>query len=280
MTDSLRIPVGPGALYVERYGFGDRPVVLLHGFGTSAFLWRAVAPLLPLGKVTAYAIDLFGYGESDRSLDADYSIDAQVEYLDRALTVLRVARADVVGIDFGAAVALALAARRPARVRTMVLINPADPARLRGSDLSELQRLAARHLLDSERGMLGATALLGPILEQGVATAERMPAALVGRYVAPYVGRDGVRHLLQLERAINDRAMERVEWEKIAQPVLVVRGDQDGWVSPDVAAALATRFVRGEHRRMSGAVRLVPEDAPDALAEVLSAWIIREFPLS
>ena len=179
MTDSLRIPVGPGALHVERYGFGDRPVVLLHGFGTSAFLWRAVAPLLPLGKVTAYAIDLFGYGESDRSLDADYSIDAQVDYLDRALTVLRVAKADIVGLDFGAAVALALAARRPARVRTMVLINPADPARLRGSDLSELQRLAARLLLDSERGMLGATALLGPILEQGVATADRMPAALV-----------------------------------------------------------------------------------------------------
>ena len=280
MTDSLRIPVGPGALHVERYGFGDRPVVLLHGFGTSAFLWRAVAPLLPLGKVTAYAIDLFGYGESDRSLDADYSIEAQVDYLDRALTVLRVERADIVGLDFGAAVALALAARRPARVRTIVLINPADPARLRGSDLSELQRLAARHLLDSERGMLGATALLGPILEQGVARADRMPAALVGRYVAPYVGRDGVRHLLQLERAINDRAMERVLWEKITQPVLVVRGDQDGWVSPDVAATLAARFTYGEHRRMSGAARLVPEDAPEALAAVLSAWINHEFPPS
>ncbi len=252
-------------------------MVLLHGFGTSAFLWRAVVPLLPLGKVTVYAIDLFGYGESGRSLDADYGIDAQVDYLDRALTVLRVASADVIGIDIGAAVAIALVARRPARVRTMVLINPPDPARLCGADLSELQRLAARHMLDSERGMLGATALLGPILEQGVATADRMPAALVGRYIAPYVGRDGVRHLLQLERAINDRALERVEWEKITQPVLVVRGDQDGWVSPDVAATLATRFPRGEHRRMSGAARLVPEDAPEALAGVLSAWINHPF---
>ena len=92
----MRIPVGPGELHVERYGFGDRAVVLLHGFGTSAFLWRDVATALPLGNVTAFAVDLFGWGESDRSGDADYGIVAQAEYLDRALTVLRIARADVV----------------------------------------------------------------------------------------------------------------------------------------------------------------------------------------
>src|ERR1019366_2164214 len=124
----VRIPIGPGAVHVERYGFGDRPVVLLHGFGTSGFLWRNVAPALPLGRVTAFAADLFGWGESDRSLEADYGVGAQADYLDRALTVLRVARADVVAVDLGCAVALALAARRPARVRSMVLVNPSDPS--------------------------------------------------------------------------------------------------------------------------------------------------------
>src|ERR1039458_5294644 len=140
----VRIPIGPGAIHVDRYGFGDRPVVLLHGFGTSAFLWREVAPALPLARVTVFAVDLFGWGESDRAPDTDYGIMAQAEYLDRALTVLRVARADVVAVDLGTAVALALAARRPSRVRSLVLLNPPDPARLRGNDLAELSRLSAR----------------------------------------------------------------------------------------------------------------------------------------
>jgi pimeloyl-ACP methyl ester carboxylesterase len=269
----VRISVGPGAVHVERYGFGDRAVVLLHGFGTSAFLWRNVAPALPLGRVTAFAVDLLGCGESDRSFDADFGVLAQAEYLDRALTVLRVARADFVAVDLGAAVALALAARRASRVRSLVLLNPPDPARLRGDDFTELKRLAARHLLDASRGMLGAAAIIGPILERSVARPERMPPALVGRYVAPFVGRDGVRHLMQLERAVNDRALDGVEWEKIAGPALVVRGGADRWVAPGVAAALATRLAHAEHRRMDGAARLIPEDAPEELAELLRSWI-------
>jgi pimeloyl-ACP methyl ester carboxylesterase len=248
-------------------------VVLLHGFGTSGFLWRNVAPALPLGRVTAFAADFFGWGESDRSLEADYGIAAQAEYLDRALTVLRVARADVVAVDLGCAVALALAARRPERVRSMVLVNPGDPSALRSGEFGELKRLAARHLLDAARGMLRAAALLGPILEKSVARPEAMPPVLLRRYAAPFVGRDGVRHLMQLERAINDQALADVLWERIAAPVLVVRGDADSWVAPDVAATVASRLPHAEHRRMSGAARLVPEDAPVALAELLREWI-------
>jgi pimeloyl-ACP methyl ester carboxylesterase len=269
----VRIPVGPGALHVERYGFGDRPVVLLHGFGTSAFLWRDVAPALPLARMTAFAVDLFGWGESDRASDADYGIMAQAEYLDRALTVLRVAQADVVAVDLGTAVALALAARRASRVRSLVLLNPLDPARLRGSEFAELTRLSARHLLDTAHSMLGASALLGPILERSVARPERMSRALVARYAAPFVGRDGVHHLMQLERAVNDRALEGVEWETVAAPALIVRGDSDGWMPPGVAATLASRLPRGEHRQMADAARLIPEDAPGALAGLLRDWI-------
>jgi pimeloyl-ACP methyl ester carboxylesterase len=269
----VRIPVGPGSVHVERYGFGDRVLVLLHGFGTSSFLWRNVAPALPLGRVTVYAVDLFGWGESDRALDADFGIAAQAVYIDRALTLLRVARGDVVGVDMGAAVALALAARRASRVRTLVLLNPPDPARLRGDEFGELARLSGRHLLDASRGVLGAATLLGPILERSVAHRERMPRSLIGRYVAPFVGREGVRHLMQLDRAVNDRSLDGVEWGKIAVPALVVRGDADRWTPPTVAVSIASRLVRAEHRRMADAGRLIPEDAPGETAELLRGWI-------
>ena len=248
-------------------------MVLLHGFGTSGFLWRSIAPELPLGRVTVFAVDLFGWGESDRSLEADYGVSAQADYLDRALTVLRVARADVVAVDLGCAVALALAARRPARVRSMVLINPVDPAALRGDEYAELKRLAARHLLDASRGMLGAATLLGPILERSVAKPGSMPPALVGRYAAPFVGRDGVRHLMQLEGAINDQALADVMWEKISAPTLVVRGDADSWVAGDVAAKVFSRLPQAELRILPGVARLAPEDSPVELVQLLRTWI-------
>ena len=138
----MHIPIGQGRLHVERFGFGDRPVVLLHGFGTSGFLWRRVAPLLPLGRVTAFAVDFLGHGASDRITDADYGVLAQVDYIDAAMGALAIGRADVVGVDVGAAVALALAARRAARVRTLVLVNPPEGmGQMPGASLVQAARL-------------------------------------------------------------------------------------------------------------------------------------------
>ena len=62
-ADILRIPAGGGALHVERFGHGGQSVLLIHGFPTSSFLWRAIAPRLAESGHTALAIDLLGYGE-------------------------------------------------------------------------------------------------------------------------------------------------------------------------------------------------------------------------
>ena len=131
-------------MHVERYGFGGPAVVLVHGFGTSGFLWRHVAPRLAESQLTAFAPDLFGYGESDRPFDADFGVVAQADYIDRAMTALRVARATVVGVDLGAAVALRLAAARPDRVERLVLVNPMPLDDFPGPDIRTMQRNTAR----------------------------------------------------------------------------------------------------------------------------------------
>ena len=137
-ADLLRVPVGPGSLHVERYGHGGPAVLLVHGFGTCSFVWRNVGPSIAVANLTAFAIDLFGYGESDRPFDGDYGIAAQAEYLDRGLTALRVSRATVVGLDLGGAVALRFAAAHPERVEKLVLVNPVAFDEVPGEDVKSL----------------------------------------------------------------------------------------------------------------------------------------------
>src|SRR5918999_5909999 len=164
-AEHLRIPVGPGAVHVERYGHGGSAFVLLHGFGTSSFLWRNVAPTLAEAGHTAYAIDLFGYGESDRPFDADFGVAAQAEYVDAAMTALRLPTATVVGIDLGGAIAMRLAATRPDRVERLVLINPIAFDQVPAGDVETLQRNTARFALRISRRILGAAPLLRELLE-------------------------------------------------------------------------------------------------------------------
>jgi len=254
---------------VDRFGHGGTPVVLIHGFGTSSFLWRNVGPAIALAKHTAFAIDMLGYGESDRPYEAEFDIAAQAEYIDRALTALRVARGVVVGIDVGGGVALRLAAARPERVERLVLINSVAFDCVQGKDIKGLQRNTARFALRISRGVLGAAPLLTPILEQAVTSAERMPPRLQARYLAPYVGPEGVSHLLTLARSVQAEHLEDLDLGAILAPTLVVWGEEDPFLDGKLPERLVNAIPDARLVRLPNVGRLVPEEAPDELARMI-----------
>jgi len=260
-------------MHVERYGHGGAPILLIHGFGTCSFLWRTVGPALAVANRTAFAIDMFGYGESDRPFDAQFGIAAQSDYVDRALTALRLSKATVVGIDLGGAVAMHLAFNRPERVERLLLVNPIAFEDVPADDIKTMQRNTARFALRISRGVLGAAPLLRELLERSVADRQNMTDALVARYLAPYVGQEGVNHLLALARAVDDEDMAEVDLAQLDCPTLVVWGDQDPFVSPRLGDQIADTIPGSRLVRLPGTGRLVPEEAPDTLAGLLLEFV-------
>jgi len=265
----LRVPVGPGSLHVDRYGVGGQAVLLVHGFGTCSFVWRNIGPVIARANLTAFAIDLFGYGESDRPFDADYGIAAQAEYLDRGLTALRVSKATVVGLDLGGAVALRFAAAHPERVDKLVLVNPIALDEIPADDVKSLQKNTARHAFRLSRGVMGAAPLMRDLLTRSVSDPANMPEALVGRYLAPYVGRDGVDHLLRIARYVGKDDMDEIDLRSLPHPTLVIWGEKDPWVSSKVGEQLASTIGGSRLVRLPTAGRLVPEDNPEILSNLL-----------
>ncbi len=272
-ADLLRIPIGPGAMHVARFGHGGPPILLVHGFGTCSFLWRHVGPLLAEAACTAYAIDLFGHGESDRPYDADFSIAAQSEYLDTALTALRLPRATIVGVDLGGGVALRLAATRPDRVERLILINSIALDEVAGTDLRTLNRNTARFVLRVSQGVMGAAPLLAPILQGSVVSPDHMPPRLVARYLAPYVGREGVSHLLVLARSIRAADLEELDLRAVRAPTLILWGEEDKWLDPRLPDRLANALPGSRLVRFPGLARLLPEEDPSRVAEEIIGFI-------
>jgi pimeloyl-ACP methyl ester carboxylesterase len=260
-------------MHVERYGHGGAPVLLVHGFGTCSFLWRNVGPALAMANRTAFAVDLFGYGESDRPFDGQYGIAAQSDYLDHALTALRLTSATVVGVDLGAAVAMHLACNRPERVKQLILVNPIAFDDVPAEDIKSLQRNTGRFALRISRGVLGAAPLMREMLERTVADPANMPEGLVARYLAPYVGEEGLAHLLALARSVDDIDMDEVDFGAINRPTLIVWGDQDAFVSPKLADRLSDAIRGSRLVRLPGTGRLVPEEAPETLANMILDFV-------
>jgi pimeloyl-ACP methyl ester carboxylesterase len=248
-------------------------VLLVHGFGTDSFVWRNVGPAIALANFTAFAVDLFGYGASDRPFDADYGIAAQAEYLDRGLTALRVPRATVVGLDLGGAFALLFAAAYPERVEKLVLVNPIAFDEIPGDDVKSLQKNTARHAFRVSRGVMGAAPLMRDLLRKGVSDPANMPESLVGRYLAPYVGSDGVDHLLRIARFVGKDDMDEVDLRALPHQTLIIWGERDPWVSSKIGEQLASTIGGSRLVRLAGAGRLVPEDNPEMLSNLLLDFI-------
>ena len=275
-ADELRVPVGPGAMHVERYGHGGTAVILIHGFATSSFLWRNIAPGITDAGHTAYAVDLFGHGESDRPFDADFGIAAQAEYLDAAMTALRVALAVLVGVDLGGDIALRLAATRPERVEKLVLINTPAFDELPAHDITQMQRNTAKFAFRTTRGILGAAPLIEAVLRKSVADPEKhMPTRLIARYLAPFVGKDGTNHLLALASSISAEDLEDIDLRSIHVPTLILWGEEDSFVESRIAEKLTTALPDGRLVRLPGVGRLLPEENPDYLIELLMDFMKR-----
>ena len=260
-------------MHVERYGHGGAPILLVHGFGTCSFLWRNIGPVLAMANRTAFAIDLFGYGESDRPFDAQYGIAAQSDYLDRALTALRLTKATIVGIDLGGAIAMHLAFNRPDRVERLMVINPIAFDDVPAADVKQLQRNTGRFALRISHGVLGAAPLMRELLDASVADKANMPEPLVARYLAPYVGQEGLNHLLALARAVDDEDMVEVDLGQIDRPTLIIWGDQDPFVSPKVGEELADTIPGSRLVRLPGTGRLVPEESPENIANMILEFV-------
>jgi pimeloyl-ACP methyl ester carboxylesterase len=219
---------------------------------------------------TAFAVDLLGYGESDRPFAADFSISAQAWYLDHALTALRLPRAIIVGVDIGALAALRLAFERPERVDRLILISP-PPLSGPPPEIRDLRQSAARHVLSLNRSLLGAMSLVSDFLRAAVGEPGRMPPPLVGRYFAPYLGREGLIHLQALARAIEDDDLDDLVLTEVCQPTLVLRGTRDSYCDRKAAEQLARDLPSGQHVEVQGVGRLIPEEAASDLAGLLRA---------
>jgi pimeloyl-ACP methyl ester carboxylesterase len=269
-ADQLRVPVGPGAMHVERFGHGGTAVILIHGFPTSSFLWRNIAPAITDAGHTAYAVDMFGHGESDRPFDSDFGIASQAEYLDAAMTALRVARGVLVGVDIGGNVALRLAATRPERVEKLVLINTPAFDELPAKDITQIQRNTAKFAVRTTRGILGAAPLIDAVLKASVADPEKhMPTKLIARYLAPFVGKDGTNHLLTLASSISGADMEDIEMRDVHVPTLILWGEEDTFVDAKIGDKLANELPDGRLVKIPGVARLLPEENPEFLSEHL-----------
>jgi pimeloyl-ACP methyl ester carboxylesterase len=119
LSSGIRIRV------VERGDPTAPPVLLVHGWGCSAFVFRRNMPALADAGFRAIAVDLKGHGLSDKPVAPDeYTIESLVEHLLEILDALELDRPALAAHSLGSSLIYHFASRYPNRARCLGLLSP------------------------------------------------------------------------------------------------------------------------------------------------------------
>src|ERR1700691_1287695 len=116
---------------------GDGPLVLLlHGFPEFWWTWREQLSSLQSAGYRAVAVDLRGFGGSDKP-PRGYDLVTAASDAAGLVRALGEANAVVVGHDWGGLIAWTVAAYYPKVVRRLAVVSVPHPLRLRSAVLSD-----------------------------------------------------------------------------------------------------------------------------------------------
>ena len=122
-----------GGIFYKEAGLKNSglPIVFVHGIGagSSSFMWRKNFDVLA-SNFQVYALDLLGFGFSDKPAAAPYSAKLYVELLSDFIRDVVGPPANVVASSLGAAYAVQAAEEHPELVNAMILNAPAGYATL------------------------------------------------------------------------------------------------------------------------------------------------------
>lgn len=166
-TRSVTLPDGVTLRVAESGPEDAPPVVLLHGWGASIYMWRDwFAPLAAAGR-RVIALDLPGHGLSDKPRDAEaYRLPAMTGAIRALLAAEGLTGVDVVAQSMAGTIALEMARQDGALFRRMALVNPACFGLVRTRQVARavsplvsdalLPRFVARWLVDRTHRMVYA----------------------------------------------------------------------------------------------------------------------------
>ena len=250
------LDVGGRRVHVVERGDGP-PLLLVHGFGASTQDYEDFV-LEPLAQSRrAIAVDLFGFGWSERSEDFAYGFALWADQLAGTLDALGIERATVAGHSMGGAVAAVLAARHPERVDRLVLADALYP-----QEPSETP-LVFRVLRTPGLGEL-ALALVADSSPPGFSPAYRERAR------AWYRIRGTRRASLRYIREPNKWSELSAAYPRIVAPTLILHGTADAFVAYAAMERAAPAIRNTRVVSIPGGGHFLLRDTPDVFVrEVL-----------
>lgn len=275
-----------GARFHVAVGEGFSPtrrlILLLHGFAEFWWAWRHLLPALDRAGFSVAALDLRGYGGSDKTPHG-YDPRTTAHDVSGVIEALGFSSAVLVGHDWGGMAAWATTAYAPTAVQALISVAAPHPLAFPWrAGLPELAYLQLPFL--PERRMTSSSTFVQNLLRARVHRPEtaftpeqaRRYVDALSHWPSPQCALRSQRQFIRAQLTPAGRSYRQALKAGVAIPVLSIRGDKDTRL-PQSAVEAAGRWVRSTHeiQTIPNVGHLPHEEAPDHVSELILDWLCR-----
>jgi haloalkane dehalogenase len=258
-----------GLAYREEGPADGKPVLLVHGFPESSYMWHQVLPALAEAGWRGLAPDLPGFGDSEP--DPPGTWERHIEALERFVAELDPGPVTLVTHDWGVLVGLRWACDHPERVGALVISDGGFFADRTWHDFAntlrtpgEGEQLLAGFTRDGFGGLLKS-------LSDGISD------RAVDEYWKGFVDDVRTQGHLDLYRSGDFEKLAPYEGclTRLALPTLIVWGAHDRFAAPRMAERFRDEIPDSELVIFDDAGHFVWEDEPRGTTEALADFLGR-----
>lgn len=262
-----------------------RPLVLIHGFGASIGHWRKNIPVLAAGGYRVFALDLLGFGGSDKPA-LDYTVELWESLIQDFWTTHIQEPTVFVGNSIGGLLALMMVANHPEMSAGGILINCAGGLNHRPDELNLPLRLVMGTFTK-----LVSSKIVGPFLFNRIRQKDRLRRTLRQVYKDPEAITDELVDMLydpscdtgaqQVFASILTAPPGPSPSEllpKVQHPLLVLWGENDPWTPIKAAEIYRKLGETGQPVEVVGipkAGHCPHDERPDIVNELILDWLAK-----
>lgn len=257
--------------YIEK-GTGPHHLILLHGFRANTFTWHHLIDPLVKAGYHVWALDLIGYGLSDKPAHVPYHTEFFIDQIHAFMVGNQIEQAHLIGNSMGGGLTLGMAVTHPKQVQSLILINA----------LGYPLDLSFYLIIGKNFGHF-LTPLIGPtVIRQGmediVYKKENLSNEQIEAYVLPYRLPGGTLATTKtMENFDNQRLIALKEQYKfIHKPMLVIWGEKDRLIPLDHYHQFVADFPFCDHALISDCGHIPQEEAPKEVLEVLLPFLNKQ----
>lgn len=254
-----------GIVHYEVDGRG-KPIFLLHGWLGSWDVWRnTMLNISELGLYKIYALDFWGFGDSDKRRTPFFNISSYVSMVKQFMDKMGIQQVPVIGHSMGGTVAISLALDHPSRVEKVAVIG----SPMVGSSLNLLLKLS------------GMEWIAGLVWRQ-------LTLLRLGLWLfSPVLAKDGKTVYRMLERDLSQTTLEaffrsiaslhstdlRPRLPEVRVPTLGIYGRGDNIVHPGQAQIIAESIPHARVEMLDGSKHFAMLDEPERFTCILQDFL-------